>query len=53
MSIKNVQTLYKAIASELNSTSLNDSCLTPSKRSTKESLAKAAELKITSEKNFM
>ena len=52
MSIKNVPTLYTSLLSEIGDGSANGDCLTP-KRVTKDSLCKATELKIVSEKNFM
>jgi len=52
MSLKNVQGLYKIISQELALTSL-DQTLTPSKRNTKDGLAKSADYVITSHKSHM
>lgn len=52
MSLKNIQSLYKIISQELPLTNLdNSNCGTPSKRNTKEGLAKLAENAIISQKN--
>ena len=52
MTLKNVQGMYKKIVEDLASTSI-DQTNTPSKRNTKEGLAKSAEHVITSNKNHM
>lgn len=54
MLLKNVQGLYKIIAQELALTSIDQSMtLTPSKRSTKDGLARSAEQVIVSHKTPM
>ncbi len=53
MSLKNIQGLYKMICQELPFGALDNQNSTPSKRNTKDGLAKAAEIAITSEKNPM
>ena len=48
MSIKNIQFLYKRVSEELSNNNLNESLsLTPSKRATKDGLAKNVETLIT------
>ena len=52
MSLKNIQGLYKIIVQELSLTDIDQSN-TPSKRNTKDGLAKSAEFVITSNKTQM
>lgn len=52
MSLKNIQCLYKIIVQELALTGI-DQTNTPSKRNTKDGLAKSAEFLITSNKNHL
>ncbi len=54
MSLKNIQALYKIMSQELALNCINNSMnLTPSKRNTKDNLAKSAEQAIVSQKNPM
>lgn len=53
MSLKNMQSLYKIMTQELGSSVKSDLPLTPSKRSTKESLSKSVEAMLMSLKHHM
>jgi hypothetical protein len=54
MSLKNIQSLYKIMSQELPLSSLNNSNAgTPSKRSTKDGMAKSAENAIVTQKQPM
>ena len=53
MSVKNIQSLYKMMSQELTGSNLDQSTLTPSKRNTKENLAKSVETLITTLKNHV